>query len=264
MRSSTTIKPIITVATTVLLLGSFGTTNALSIVLSPSAVEVDVGDTISLDLIADFSDDPTIGGGVDIKFDSTSLQFESWVAAGLGIPDFVREPDLSDGHLSGIAFGDFGGVSGGLIGTVTFSVVGGSSSITVGDTQSLAGPFVSATTFQAQVVDFGGTRVNLFQIDGDNDGVLDSADNCLIVPNAAQRDTDMDGIGNVCDPDLNNNCNVFFDDLNLLEAAFFSTEENSDFNGDGFVNFIDMGVMRSMLYQPPGPSGTANICIRGN
>jgi Thrombospondin type 3 repeat len=32
--------------------------------------------------------------------------------------------------------------------------------------------------------------------------VADAADNCTLVPNADQRDTDGDGIGNPCDPDL--------------------------------------------------------------
>jgi uncharacterized repeat protein (TIGR03803 family) len=36
--------------------------------------------------------------------------------------------------------------------------------------------------------------------DDDNDGVADAGDNCLLVPNPAQADTSGDGIGDVCDP----------------------------------------------------------------
>ena len=35
--------------------------------------------------------------------------------------------------------------------------------------------------------------------DDDNDGILDTIDNCLYTPNADQLDTDGDGTGNACD-----------------------------------------------------------------
>jgi len=38
-------------------------------------------------------------------------------------------------------------------------------------------------------------------IDDDGDGVLDSMDNCQLISNPEQLDTDEDGIGNVCDID---------------------------------------------------------------
>jgi hypothetical protein len=38
--------------------------------------------------------------------------------------------------------------------------------------------------------------------DGDTDGVPDVTDNCLLLPNADQRDTNGDRYGNLCDPDL--------------------------------------------------------------
>ena len=36
-------------------------------------------------------------------------------------------------------------------------------------------------------------------IDTDGDGIPDSSDNCTLVANANQQDTDADGYGNICD-----------------------------------------------------------------
>ncbi len=40
--------------------------------------------------------------------------------------------------------------------------------------------------------------------DDDGDGILDTIDNCPLVANADQADNDNDGIGNVCDDDMDN------------------------------------------------------------
>ena len=45
---------------------------------------------------------------------------------------------------------------------------------------------------------------DVFDIDDDNDGILDDQDNCLLIMNAEQSDTDMDGLGNKCDDDDDN------------------------------------------------------------
>jgi hypothetical protein len=96
--------------------------------------------------------------------------------------------------------------------------------------------------------------------DVDGDGILDGADNCVEVANASQRDTDGDGIGNVCDADLNNDCIVNATDLGLLKSVFFTTDADADFNGDGAVNATDLGAMKSVFFGAPGPSSLANAC----
>ena len=90
-------------------------------------------------------------------------------------------------------------------------------------------------------------------VDTDGDGIADTQDNCSIVANADQRDTNADGFGNACDPDLNNDLIVNFGDLGLLRSVFFGADPDADFNGDGAVNFTDLGVLRAFFFAAPGP-----------
>ena len=96
--------------------------------------------------------------------------------------------------------------------------------------------------------------------DTDDDGVIDSADNCLAIANADQRDTDGDGLGNLCDADLSQDCVVNVIDLGQLRTVFFTSDADADLNGDGTVNVQDLGLMRSQFFSAPGPSGIANLC----
>jgi hypothetical protein len=91
--------------------------------------------------------------------------------------------------------------------------------------------------------------------DADGDGILDHEDNCTLVANADQRDTNGDGFGNVCDPDLDDNGLVNRADIRLLRDALFTADADADFNGDGIVDLIDVGIARGFLFQAPGPSG---------
>ncbi|MEM6640077.1 MAG: hypothetical protein AAF610_09250 [Pseudomonadota bacterium] len=96
--------------------------------------------------------------------------------------------------------------------------------------------------------------------DIDNDGVPDALDNCVETPNPDQIDTNGDGFGNRCDPDLDNDGLITnFGDLGILRAAFFSNPSSpnwnpdADFNSDGVVNFTDLGVLRFFFFNAPGP-----------
>lgn len=93
-------------------------------------------------------------------------------------------------------------------------------------------------------------------VDTDGDGITDDVDNCTLVANADQRDTNGDGFGNVCDGDLNNDGIVNFVDFGLFRTAMASQNPDADFNGDTFVNFADYGIFRTLLGKAPGPAGT--------
>ena len=92
-------------------------------------------------------------------------------------------------------------------------------------------------------------------IDIDDDGVIDGSDNCLEVPNPAQRDTDNDAYGNFCDPDLNNDGAVNFADLLLFKQRFFGSDADADLDGDGIVSFPDLQILEGLFFGAPGPSG---------
>jgi hypothetical protein len=92
--------------------------------------------------------------------------------------------------------------------------------------------------------------------DSDNDGVPDVLDNCIAANNASQLDTDRDGFGNLCDPDLNNDGIVNSIDLGTFKAAFGSNNNpNADFNGDGIANSLDLGILKPFFLGKPGPTG---------
>ena len=98
--------------------------------------------------------------------------------------------------------------------------------------------------------------VNVAVPDADGDLIADAADNCQLVSNADQRDTNADGFGNVCDPDLDNNGVVNFADISQFVPEFGTVNMGDpDFNGDGVVNFIDYVLFANFFLQPPGPSG---------
>lgn len=105
-----------------------------------------------------------------------------------------------------------------------------------------------------------GQVLSIFAADADLDGLHDHADNCSLVYNPDQIDTDLDGFGNACDADLNGDCMVNTTDLGLFKSVFFSDYAHADFNGDGVVNPLDLGIFRSLVFLPPGPSGLANDC----
>jgi hypothetical protein len=107
---------------------------------------------------------------------------------------------------------------------------------------------------------------DILDTDEDGDGLVDIADNCILIPNGpldpdaggnSQLDADGDGFGNICDPDFDNNNSVDFADLALLKSKFFTDDPDADLDGNGRVDFADLAILKSMFFNPPGPSGLA-------
>ena len=100
-------------------------------------------------------------------------------------------------------------------------------------------------------------------VDTDADGVVDALDNCRLVSNSTQVDSNGDGYGNRCDGDLNNNGATNAQDYVLFrqqlgQPSVAPTYNAADINANGAVNAQDYVLFRGLLGSAPGLSG---ICL---
>jgi hypothetical protein len=72
-------------------------------------------------------------------------------------------------------------------------------------------------------------------LDGDGDGITDDDDNCPLISNADQRDTDGDGFGDVCDDDYDGDGITNMSD----NCPFSSNTDQLDIDGDGIGDACD-------------------------
>mgnify|MGYP003572524396 CR=1 FL=1 len=114
--------------------------------------------------------------------------------------------------------------------------------------------------------------------DTDGDGVQDNIDNCLTEGNADQRDTDLDGYGNACDGDFNQDGIVGGPDFTIFSLAFLTSEgapgyvEDADCNGDGIIGGPDFTCFAIQFTNGlnggtsggPGPSGRSCVSPPGS
>ncbi len=76
---------------------------------------------------------------------------------------------------------------------------------------------------------------DIFDLDDDGDGVLDTEDNCPLIENSDQNDKDLDGLGNKCDPDDDNDGILDEPDNCRLVA----NPNQIDTDGDGIGDLCD-------------------------
>jgi hypothetical protein len=129
---------------------------------------------------------------------------------------------------------------------------------------------VDGRQLDARFLGVAGNELDHFRIvkgpeiaDQDQDGVEDAADDCLVLANLEQLDSDADGYGNRCDGDFDGSGGVGIADYGALLVAFGSTplasnwNPDADMTGNGGVGLDDYGLLLAGFGRAPGPSGLA-------
>ena len=102
--------------------------------------------------------------------------------------------------------------------------------------------------------------------DSDADGVPDSYDNCVSIPNGpllatagcgGQEDANLDGYGSPCDTDYNNDGATGLNDVSAALGQLGGTDPEYDPNCDGATGLNDVSATLANLGSPVGPSGLA-------
>jgi hypothetical protein len=97
--------------------------------------------------------------------------------------------------------------------------------------------------------------------DTDGDGVDDSVDNCVTIPNGpllatgfcdSQLDADMDGYGNACDADFDQSATTTGADYVALFGQYGTQDSIYDLDCDGYVLGTDFLRFKILNGHPPG------------
>lgn len=81
------------------------------------------------------------------------------------------------------------------------------------------------------------------ECDADGDEVPDSLDNAPETANDNQVDADLDGYGNICDADFDNNGIVRIDDFNMMKSVWGGSDNVIDMDSDGVIGIGDFNLL---------------------
>lgn len=160
-----------TAASAILLFCASTVANASLVYLLPEVQTVAAGEQVDVELWWDFTDEPALGGGVDIFYDPDLLAFRSFeynladplIDSALTYFDFVG----GGGEIDGISTGNFDGIDGPVrVGTASFDTFGlGLAVLSVATSDNpIAGVLFSAETFEPYpdgAIDFLGATVQI-------------------------------------------------------------------------------------------------------
>jgi hypothetical protein len=107
------IKPLVGITAAAALAAFAGSANAGSLTLVPQSASINVGQSITFDLVMDFTGENTFGGGTDFFYDASVLDFTSWVFdPGFNLDDASSRQTPDDCNTSSdIGCGNNGSVS---------------------------------------------------------------------------------------------------------------------------------------------------------
>lgn len=240
--------------------------------LQPMARAVKPTDSVVVDLFMNFGTNATLGGGLEVLYNTTMLEYVSF-QPDLSLGDdaafraFSAPQVLIDGSLKNgkISFGHFDGLSGDRrIGSLTFrpaSVsVAGTAQLLLKNNISPYGDFYGASTYVGQPVKFEGVTIRI-GADTDGDGIEDSEDAFKDDP-TEWEDTDGDGLGDNKENQLGTNpSSVDTDGDGLSDAVELTLGTNplsQDTDGDGIYDFIEISLNQNPLSSDSDSDGVVD------
>ncbi len=212
-----------------------GSALAASISLQATPTSVNVGDTVSVKINMDFSDGESVGGGLDVTYDNTKLQYQSY-SANTAISDtaFQRGPTENGNKLEGITAGG-AGVGGsksltgtGTIGTLIFkATAAGTATLSIGENAGDAGGFYD-TSGNKITPTFSGGNIEIYcKSDINKDHAVTNLDFLLFRNNFLAVRNGTESCASGCAADMNGDNAVTNIDFLLFRNEFLDARNGN-------------------------------------